>query len=219
MFLVMMMVVGMVGCGGRVDGVSGDGEVSISPSPSPAAQLELSPVGESWAIPLGQQHLALCRLEPTVETDLLRKSWELALANFRTCEQRLKPLLESCSFGSGSECDQVRLEYSRCLYKRDMGLNEVPRLLCGASIVTVPEVVKPEEYTDREGVSVLDADGDGLNNYLEFTLGMNPCSKQSYFHCPTDFQVDSDGDGLVNGEDPFPACHQAKPLAECAPPK
>jgi len=61
------------------------------------------------------------------------------------------------------------------------------------------------------GVTV-DSDGDGLSNFEEFLLYLNPCSKTSYGSCVKDAELDGDFDGIPNGQDPLPYCNLNDPL-------
>lgn len=160
-----------------------------------------------------------CRLEPTVQLDLLRKSWSEAERQFQICQAKALEREKACQAQGGIPelCDELQQwANSRCMYERDMSINSVPLILCDTQIIRMTEGVNPDLYHDREGVIVHDPDGDGLNTYLEYVTGLDPCSQRSFQHCPVDGEVDSDGDGLINKEDPFPYCHKNVAIEACA---
>ncbi len=54
-----------------------------------------------------------------------------------------------------------------------------------------------------------DTDGDGISDYMESWMSLNPCERCSYggvegVDCDAD--LDFDGDGILNGEDRDPGC-------------
>lgn len=63
-----------------------------------------------------------------------------------------------------------------------------------------------------------DTDGDGISDYDESWMSLNPCERCSYggvegVDCDAD--LDFDGDGIPNGEDRYPACSLEVGIMEC----
>ena len=63
-----------------------------------------------------------------------------------------------------------------------------------------------------------DTDGDGISDYNESFMSLNPCEVCSYggvegVDCDAD--LDFDGDGIPNGEDRYPACSLEVGIMEC----
>lgn len=88
-------------------------------------------------------------------------------------------------------------------------VNKTAGRLCGAEIL---------HFDGFQAVGVVtDTDGDGLQNYMEFELFLNPCSKQSYGSCVNDADLDGDLDGIPNGTDPYPYCNLEDPknVSDC----
>lgn len=185
----LMVAFWMIGCGSDFP-MAGDQPVSDG---APVAGV---PAGASEKVPTGMDRspttMISCRLEPTLELELLRKSWAEAERQFQGCEEPLRVQKTLCEEGeeTSERCDAFYRADSLCMYRRDVAINRVSQILCGASIIRMNGVVDPELYHDRLGVDVGDADGDGINNYWEYVRGFDPCSIRSFQHCPEDSKLE-----------------------------
>jgi len=95
-----------------------------------------------------------------------------------------------------------------CWHFRNKKINKIPTRECGAKIIDITgsDPTKPG-YSSK--VIDADTDGDGIDNWWEYNMGLNPCSKSTYGSIP-DAELDYDADGIPNGEDPFPTCNSNK---------
>ncbi|MDH5597130.1 MAG: hypothetical protein OEY44_03425 [Candidatus Peregrinibacteria bacterium] len=97
----------------------------------------------------------------------------------------------------------LRSEFSAHSYYIIRG-NFFPENECGARVMELTKTIN--EFVSEDGSGSLwsrnmeDTDGDGIANYHEFFMGLNPCTPQS-FGCTMDADGDFDFDGVPNGED------------------
>jgi hypothetical protein len=106
-----------------------------------------------------------------------------------------------------------------CEYYYATRANKIPLRECGAVIFEMASTpLKPG--THPWVVTLDDTDGDGVSNWHEYWMGLNPCEEYSFGECnPSDGELDYDVDGIPNGEDEFPLCNPDDPAgwqSDCA---
>jgi hypothetical protein len=79
-------------------------------------------------------------------------------------------------------------------------VNKLPIRECGAEVFIIDDDISGDSS---------DADGDGIKNFDEYVMGLNPCSVRSFNALDAD--LDFDIDGLLNGVDPYPRCNFEDP--------
>ena len=117
---------------------------------------------------------------------------------------------------SWDNIDQIHLDcqedpnrdYEECNNEYDENLDQIQegRLNCLTNLPQVPgscvEQLEPFGFEH-------DTDGDGIDDYWEYQMGLNPCEKCSYGGIPgvdCDADLDYDRDGIPNGIDYNPMC-------------
>ena len=128
---------------------------------------------------------------------------ERANENYTDCEQ--------------SE-DQCRTRYLQDSYNAAfyfaVRANVFPLRTCGVEVISVISTM--EEYLASDGEAKIhlsvetDLDNDGISNYDEFLMNLNPCTPKSY-GCLNDAELDFDADGIPNGQDELPICNWDDP--------
>lgn len=104
------------------------------------------------------------------------------------------------------ECREYYLQIKYSAYRHYVIRgNWFPQNECGAEVMVMTKTL--EEYVAEDGLYGIwspvvseDADGDGISNYHEFFMGLNPCTPQT-FGCINDADGDFDFDGIPNGDD------------------
>lgn len=108
--------------------------------------------------------------------------------------------------------------YDNCYKYTAWRANKTTVRLCGAKVWTyTPPTDTGVPYGTLGGVTTEDTDGDGLSNFEEYQLLLNPCSKTSYGSCTLDAELDGDFDGEPNGTDALPYCNLQDPenVSDC----
>lgn len=87
-------------------------------------------------------------------------------------------------------------------------VNKIPLRVCGVRIFGNEggELPYDENGYQYMNVNEEDFDGDGISNWMEFWMGLNPCTPWSFGQCIDDADLDYDADGIPNGEDEAPIC-------------
>ena len=124
-----------------------------------------------------------------------------------------------------------------CKYLYIEALNKIPLNECGTAIyITEGETPEPaslppadfdandppHEFIEKNSFWFYpeydDFDNDGLSNWFEYIMGLNPCTENSFGNCIHDGDLDYDGDGIPNEEDDYPICNDDDynpPTSEC----
>lgn len=161
----------------------------------------------------GQDGTAACS-PPPPEYYMILSDYDLAEAFARNCTTSVSSSYALClSEGGGPEnvqaCDDKRSqEVTVCVSYYSQLINRTVSRLCGAEI--------SHFATDYAEYVTEDTDGDGLSNYVEFTLRINPCSPNTFGNCFSDADLDGDFDGIPNAVDLNPAC-DLEPGFDCIP--
>ena len=142
-------------------------------------------------------------------TYAMRYSWEQGWLYSSQCQETAHEDYYNCldNGGDSQECfDQEDLDVKWCLYWLWKGANKLTLRECGVTIANITS--SPDASDFAVEVNMEDSDGDGVPNYWEFWMGMNPCSQYS-FGCgtPRDGTYDYDADGIPDGEDDAPLCN------------
>ncbi len=92
-------------------------------------------------------------------------------------------------------------------------VNKIPLRVCGIRIFDNSNGGLPLD--ENGGIASMmvveeDFDGDGISNWIEFWMGYNPCTENS-FGCVHDGDLDYDADGIPDGDDEFPLCNTDDP--------
>lgn len=106
-------------------------------------------------------------------------------------------------------CLQVyNQNYNNCLHYTAWRANKTITRLCGAKVwtYTPPDELPGMEFGTLTAVDE-DTDGDGISNFNEYLLHLNPCDTHSYGSCVKDSELDGDFDEVPNGKDDLPYCN------------
>jgi hypothetical protein len=155
-----------------------------------------------------------------VNTIALRQEWDQARdkaeAESDTCYQAYQLQIQDCiDNGEGDEltCPEKYKEQVRvCAYNYAVTMNKPTEERCGAQIHVVPAGADPNNYVGQWNTGD-DTDGDGVENWFEFELEIDPCEPNSRDACKGDGEPDSDGDGANDGDDKQPSCYGNSPAA------
>lgn len=148
-------------------------------------------------------------------TELMQSSWVEAKDIHYYCqlqvEERHIDCIEETPDDHTACIEAYDLGVDRCLYWYVVHLSKITIRECGAKIAEVYATQEPESYQVTFDFET-DTDGDGISNYEEMLMGMNPCEEYSFGTCnPADADLDYDVDGLPNGEDDLPRCNPSDP--------
>lgn len=165
-----------------------------------------------------------CDPEVPYSTGIMRYEWSETEALFWDCINSANSSYGYCGDQAGDDPDfQAACVQTydwanhSCRYYYELQLNKTPLRECGAVIYVIPPGISPQNYTG--GISSEeDTDGDGISNYMEFLIGLNPCEAYSEGECSVgDAAWDYDKDDLPNGQDPVPNCNPKDPnyAGEC----
>lgn len=147
----------------------------------------------------------------THATTIMNRDWLEAEMFRRDCYTESESEFQDCLDDEeipGSECsDNHDSQELFCddVYRR--WSNQLPLRECGVPIFI--EVDDPEEGQNPWTVNLNDEDGDGINTWMEYWMGYNPCSAHSFYtpECKADGEFDYDADGIPDGQDPYPLCY------------
>jgi len=139
----------------------------------------------------------------------MRYEWDRAWDYNLGCQERAENDFDRCltSEDVSRDCaEEVNLENQWCVYWFARQINKVPLRVCGVSVYNI--IGDPSTQDWRLEPNDNDDDGDGVSNYWEFYLGMNPCSQYSY-GCDggQDGTNDFDADGVLDRDDSAPRCN------------
>lgn len=98
--------------------------------------------------------------------------------------------------------------YDNCYRFTAWRANKTTMRLCDAKVL----IYTPPNETNTlwgtlSGVISEDTDGDGISNFDEYQLLLNPCDTHSYGSCSADAELDGDFDEVPNGKDELPYCN------------
>lgn len=150
-------------------------------------------------------------------TVALRKEWDEAVAKANAdaaaCVKPINEAVQKCIEETGDNvgCPKPYFgAYHSCDYQYVTTINGPAEERCGVQVYDVPEGIAPEDYVHN--VSFDDFDGDGMSNFEEFLGKSDPCEPNSIDVCKTDGERDSDGDGMLDADDPAPFCPGDSPV-------
>ncbi|MCX6734756.1 MAG: hypothetical protein NTZ25_02480 [Candidatus Peregrinibacteria bacterium] len=162
--------------------------------------------------PQGPAAPTTCKLQAPAATFEMIYVWNEADAYRQTCHMETDNALQLCSKGSGNtppECTtQYKLNNDGCEYWFGLKVNKIPVRECGVEIVSITGT----PGTDSFNWHIIDGDydKDGISNFFEYLMGLNPCTPNS-FGCEKDADLDYDDDGIPNGKDDSPLCNPKDP--------
>lgn len=146
-----------------------------------------------------------CHVNPS--TILMHYEWNEAEMFRRDCSDEARTDYHLCmENGTSSECMSARDDREeQCGYIYAGWLNKIPLRECGATIWDI--ISNPWDGGYSRSVNQTDFDGDGIGNWHEFLMGLNPCTPNAYGACVNDADLDFDADGKPNGTDDNPYCN------------
>ncbi|MBT4917751.1 collagen-like protein [Candidatus Peregrinibacteria bacterium] len=154
----------------------------------------------------------------TLQTDYIEAEFRLQACRIETetaqdfcnnwCETKGED--ESCY----DDCEHeaaVSEWHCRLWYAKHVNLSTVRQ--CGLEVFTLLDDIDPEvtPYEYPYDVSVEDFDGDGIRDWWELQMGLNPCTQHSLSNCLNDGDLDYDVDGIPNKDDEMQLCNPDDP--------
>lgn len=152
--------------------------------------------------------------EAPASTSLMQYKWSEARTRFESCRSSAamdrKLCVHDVDAQSVHTVDECRAVYDQaireCAFFHNNQVNVLPLRECGAEIFT--DISSPGGVYDYEFNVGEDTDGDGVSNWHEYKMGMNPCDAHSFGTCQEhDGAADYDADGIPNAEDEDPLCN------------
>jgi len=142
---------------------------------------------------------------PPPSTFLMQHEWNEAEMFRRDCSAEAGLNLHICTQNGDPDCgDQYEQWMNSCDHIWRLWINMIPQRECGTVIF---EVEDPQVQSSPATVSYDDPDGDGIHNWHEYSMGLNPCEANSFGTCvASDAEQDYDSDGTPNGQDEYPLC-------------
>ena len=152
-----------------------------------------------------------------------RTCWNANELEEDACQLEAKVLYESCMSMTDNQdscmdsqdqdriiCDNTYIENDYfCDFYYAKRVNKIPLRVCGVRIFDTSSGALPigEEGYHTMGVLDVDSDEDGISDWMEYNMGLNPCTPHSFGLCIDDADLDYDADGIPNGEDEYPICN------------
>lgn len=158
----------------------------------------------------------------TLQTDYLEATFGRSICHMEV-EHASQDCVEECEEtpdeGCHEQCwQEEELEYWHCEYWYGHAVNRATIRQCGLEVLTMlfdDSSNLTEHPWDASGE---DYDGDGIRDWWELQMGLNPCTQHSLSNCLNDGDLDYDVDGIPNKEDEFPLCNPNDPAgwqADC----
>ena len=123
---------------------------------------------------------------------------------------------EEACFNEWIKADEV------CFFFYAKMLNKMPYRECGVKLFEAVYTYDPntmvETYTTTFLGNTADFDSDGIADWWETWMGLNPCTANTYGSCIEDGDLDYDDDGIPNAQDEKPICNELDPeeyLPDC----
>jgi len=140
------------------------------------------------------------------ETALMQYSWGIAYDYAMACEKQVQEESTQCNANKETDC-ATKYDKGRagCFYWLGVHVNKETLRTCGAKIFKVDLDATVQINLGAE--DKVDTDGDGIPNYWEYQMGLNPCTPNSFGSCYKDAEEDYDKDGIPNGKDTAPICN------------
>jgi hypothetical protein len=155
-----------------------------------------------------------CAIPPATLT--MQHEWSEAEMFRRDCWQDTITTFQNCQAGYDSCMKDRDLAEQNCQDVFARWVNSPSMRACGASIIKI--VGKPGDVDFSTTVPDEDTDGDGISNWMEYNMGYNPCTPNTFGDCVKDSDLDYDADGIKNGADEYPICNPKDPagwLSDC----
>ena len=141
-------------------------------------------------------------------TQNLHNEWMGSRQAHTYCIAAARDGWESCSKSEldNYKCqEELDLDVAWCNYYRATSVNNAVAAICCARPFIIEKTPNDENHYLTENEE--DTDGDGISDYKEFEMGMNPCSRYSHSCEVPDGTLDYDGDGMNDADDDDPTCN------------
>jgi len=186
------------------DGLDGqDGSsCTLTPNDDGSATLTcLGPDGTETSVTVGGPD---CSVPPS--TIIMHYEWNEADTYRRDCSIAVDLAWHECTQNGFPDCNENRDEREeQCSYTYAGWLNKIPLRECGTTIFDITG--NPWDGGYSRSANQTDFDGDGIGNWHEYLMGLNPCTPHAYGMCHNDADLDFDADGKPNGTDDNPYCN------------